>query len=240
MTNNPADKIIVALDGMDSDNVFNFIKNVKDLVWVKIGLELFVQTGPDIIKRLKDMNLKIFLDLKFHDIPATMGGACRRAAFLGAELISVHACAGSVALKEAQDCANEGANSAGLYSPTLLGITVLTSWSGNKMQEELAIRQGIKERVLYLTRLSKKIGLGGCVCSPKEIILLRKEFPLPFMIVTPGIRRKGSSSDDQIRIENPAEAIRRGASKLVIGRPITKSESPEKEFSDFCEEILSA
>ena len=109
----PADRIIVALDGMAPDQALKFAAGIEGLRWVKVGLELFVQAGPDVVAQLRDQGLRVFLDLKFHDIPATMAGACRRAAALGAELITVHACAGSEALQTAQAAAVQGAESAG-------------------------------------------------------------------------------------------------------------------------------
>ena len=124
----------------------NFAGQVEGLRWVKVGLELFVQAGPDVVAQLREQGLRVFLDLKFHDIPATMAGACRRAAALGAELITVHACAGSEALKAAQAAAVEGAQGAGQPAPTLLAVTVLTSWEEQRLQRELAITQGIAER----------------------------------------------------------------------------------------------
>ena len=121
----PADRIIVALDGMAPEQALRFAAQVEGLRWVKVGLELFVQAGPEVVAQLREQGLRVFLDLKFHDIPATMAGACRRAAALGAELITVHACAGSQALKAAQAAAEEGAQGAGQPAPTLLAVTCL-------------------------------------------------------------------------------------------------------------------
>ena len=146
------------------------------------------------------MGLRVFLDLKFHDIPATMAGACRRAAALGAELITVHACAGSEALKAAQAAAVEGAQGAGQPAPILLAVTVLTSWEEQRLQRELAITQGIAERVPALAQLSAASGIGGCVCSPLEAAALRAQHPEPFALVTPGIRPKGAAVGDQARV----------------------------------------
>ena len=163
-----AERIIVALDGMAPDQALAFNAQVEGLRWVKVGLELFVQAGPDVVAQLRDQGLRVFLDLKFHDIPATMAGACRRAAALGAELITVHACAGSEALQASQAAAIEGAQSAGLATPTLLAVTVLTSWGEQRLQRELLIGQGIAERVPALAQLAATAGIGGCVCSPLE------------------------------------------------------------------------
>ena len=231
MTRPAAERIIVALDGMAPEQALAFSRGVEGLRWVKVGLELFVQAGPDVVAQLREQGLRVFLDLKFHDIPATMAGACRRAAGLGAELITVHACAGSEALRAAQAAASEGAQAAGLASPTLLAVTVLTSWEEQRLQRELALSQTIAERVPSLAQLAASAGIGGCVCSPLEAASLRAQHPEPFALVTPGIRPKGSAVGDQARVLGPAEAIAAGASQLVIGRPITKAEDPSAAFA---------
>ena len=236
-TLHPADRIIVALDGMAPEQAMAFAAEVEGLRWVKVGLELFVQAGPGIVGQLREQGLRVFLDLKFHDIPATMASACRRSAALGAELITVHACAGSEALNAAQAAALEGAQQAGLNVPTLLAVTVLTSWDERRLQQDLVIGQGIGERVSALAQLSATAGIGGCVCSPLEAAALRTQHPEPFALVTPGIRPKGASVGDQARVMGPAEAIAVGASQLVIGRPITKAEDPSAVFAACCAEL---
>ncbi|MED5383782.1 MAG: orotidine-5'-phosphate decarboxylase [Cyanobacteriota bacterium] len=233
----PADRIIVALDGMAPEQALAFSLQIKSLRWVKVGLELFVQAGPQVVAELREQGLRVFLDLKFHDIPATMAGACRRAAALGAELITVHACAGSEALQAAQAAAVEGAQTAGLYAPTLLAVTVLTSWEEQRLQRELAIAQGIAERVPALAQLSATAGIGGCVCSPLEAAALRAQHPEPFALVTPGIRPTGATVGDQARVMGPAEAMAAGASQLVIGRPITKANDPTAVYAACCAEL---
>ena len=232
-----AERIIVALDGMAPDQALAFSAQVEGLRWVKVGLELFVQAGPEVVAQLRGKGLRVFLDLKFHDIPATMAGACRRAAALGAELITVHACAGSEALTAAQAAAVDGAQRAGQPAPTLLAVTVLTSWEQQRLQRELAIGQGIAERVSALAQLSATAGIGGCVCSPLEAAALRAQHPEPFALVTPGIRPKGSAVGDQARVMGPAEAIAAGASQLVVGRPITRADDPSAVFSQYCAEL---
>lgn len=229
-----AERIIVALDGMALDQALSFSAQVQGLRWVKVGLELFVQAGPEVVAQLRDQGLRVFLDLKFHDIPATMAGACHRAAALGAELITVHACAGSEALQAAQAAAVEGAQSAGLAIPTLLAVTVLTSWEEQRLQRELAIEQGIAYRVSQLARLAATAGVGGCVCSPLEVASLRAQHRKPFALVTPGIRPQGSAVGDQVRVMTPPAAIAAGASQLVIGRPITQAEDPSGAFAQSC------
>ena len=239
MAIHPAERIIVALDGMAPDQALAFTAQLQGLRWVKVGLELFVQAGPQVVAQLREQGLRVFLDLKFHDIPATMAGACRRAAALGAELITVHACAGSEALQAAQAAALDGARSAGLDSPTLLAVTVLTSWEQQQLKQELAVSQSIADRVSALAQLSATAGIGGCVCSPLEVATLRSQHPEPFALVTPGIRPAGSAAEDQARVMAPSEAIAAGASQLVIGRPITGSTDPGTAFAACCRELLS-
>ena len=237
MAIHPAERIIVALDGMAPDQALAFTAQLQGLRWVKVGLELFVQAGPQVVAQLREQGLRVFLDLKFHDIPATMAGACRRAAALGAELITVHACAGSEALQAAQAAALDGARSAGLDSPTLLAVTVLTSWEQQQLKQELAVSQSIADRVSALAQLSATAGIGGCVCSPLEVALLRSQHLEPFALVTPGIRPAGSAAEDQARVMAPSEAIAAGASQLVIGRPITGSTDPGTAFAACCREL---
>ena len=227
----PADRIIVALDGMAPEQALAFVAAVPDLRWVKVGLELFVAGGPDVVRQLRNQGQRVFLDLKFHDIPATMAGACRSAARLGAELITVHACAGREALTAAQGAAQESAAAAGLPAPTLLAVTVLTSWDPARFASELAIAEPVPAYVPRLAQLAASAGIGGCVCSPLEVEALRAAHPDPFALVTPGIRPAGAAHGDQQRVLTPAQAIAAGSSQLVIGRPITAAPDPAAAFA---------
>ncbi|MFM7436929.1 MAG: orotidine-5'-phosphate decarboxylase, partial [Vulcanococcus sp.] len=161
----PAERLIVALDGMGAEQALVLAAGLPQLRWVKVGLELFVAAGPPVVQRLRQQGLRVFLDLKFHDIPATMAGACRSAASLGAELITVHACAGAEALAAAQAAAVEGAAAAGLPAPTLLAVTVLTSWEQRRFAQQLAIAEPLEHYVPRLAQLAAQAGIGGCVCS---------------------------------------------------------------------------
>jgi orotidine-5'-phosphate decarboxylase len=225
----PADQIIVALDGMAPEQALAFVRAVPDLRWVKVGLELFVAGGPDVVRQLRDQGQRVFLDLKFHDIPATMAGACRSAARLGAELITVHACAGSEALAAAQAAAQESAAAAGLPAPTLLAVTVLTSWDPARFASELAIAEPVPAYVPRLAQLAASAGIGGCVCSPLEVEALRVAHPEPF-----------AAHGDQQRVLTPAQAIAAGSSQLVIGRPITAAHDPAAAFAACCAELRSS
>jgi orotidine-5'-phosphate decarboxylase len=232
-----ADRIIVALDGMEPARALAFCAAVPGLRWVKVGLELFTAAGPEVVRELRAQGLRVFLDLKFHDIPATMAGACRSAARLGAELITVHAAAGSEALAAAAAAARSEAEACGLAAPTLLAVTVLTSWEAERFRTELAIAEPPASYVPRLAGLAAAAGIGGCVCSPLEVAALRAAHPLPFALVTPGIRHAGAERGDQARVLGPAEAIAAGASQLVIGRPITVAADPAAAFAACCAEL---
>jgi len=232
-----ADRIIVALDGMEPARALAFCAAVPGLRWVKVGLELFTAAGPEVVQELRAQGLRVFLDLKFHDIPATMAGACRSAARLGAELITVHAAAGSEALAAAAAAARAEAEACGLAAPTLLAVTVLTSWEAERFRTELAIAEPPASYVPRLAGLAAAAGIGGCVCSPLEVAALRAAHPLPFALVTPGIRPAGAERGDQARVLGPAEAIAAGASQLVIGRPITAAADPAAAFTACCAEL---
>lgn len=222
---------------MAPQQALTFVGSVPELRWVKVGLELFVAAGPAVVQQLRQRGLRVFLDLKFHDIPATMAGACRSAAALGADLITVHAVAGSEALAAAQAAARAGAQAAGLPAPTLLAVTVLTSWEAARFARELAIQEPLASYVPQLAQLAAAAGLGGCVCSPLEVAGLRAAHPLPFALVTPGIRPAGAAAGDQQRVMTPALAIAAGSSQLVIGRPITAASDPAAAFAACCAEL---
>jgi orotidine-5'-phosphate decarboxylase len=233
----PAERIILALDRPDAEAALALVEAIPELRWVKVGLELFSAAGPEVVRRLRQRGLRVFLDLKFHDIPATMAGACRSASALGAELITVHACAGREALEAAQAAALQSAAAEGLPPPTLLAVTVLTSWDPVRFASELGIDDPVAEYVPRLAALAAAAGIGGCVCSPLEVARLRAAHPHPFALVTPGIRPAGAPLGDQQRVLTPAQAIAAGSSQLVIGRPITAAPDPAAAFAACCAEL---
>ncbi len=234
---NTAENLILALDALEISEVFSIVEKLPKLRWVKVGLELFLKGGPQIVVDLRKLGLRVFLDLKFHDIPETMKRACFQAASTGAELISVHAAAGKKALLESQKAAVEGALAEGFVPPKLLAVTVLTSWSKEAFAQQLLINQPIEMRVKLLASLAHDAGLGGCICSPLEVNGLRNSYPKPFELVTPGIRSIRGQTDDQERVMTPSSAIKAGASKIVIGRPITQANDPIKMFDIFYEDL---
>ena len=231
------EKIILALDGLNKNEIINFLKKCPQIRWVKVGLELFCKEGPEIIKILKKMEKKIFLDLKLYDIPNTMSATCYQISKLGVDIISLHASAGSTALKISKKASVEGSGEYNLKPPTLLGVTVLTSFSSEDLKIDFNIQTSIEENVLKLAELSFKSGLDGCVCSPRELKNLRLIYDSNFQLITPGIRLEETIKHDQKRVMTPKKAILSGASKLVIGRSIIQSDNPLRVFLDICESI---
>jgi len=236
---NSEDKVILAIDGLDINQAKSLLEKCPKIKWVKVGLELFVREGPGVIEILKGLNKNIFLDLKFHDIPNTMSAACYQVSKLGVDIISVHASAGFKALTESKKASLEGAKTLNLKPPSIVGITVLTSFSLEAFQTDLDRKNSIEDNVLRLAKLSNDAGLDGCVCSPWEAKMLRSIYKNNFELITPGIRTKIENKDDQNRIMTPNLAINHGASKLVIGRSISKAIDPNKTFLDICKSIYS-
>ena len=236
--NNPSDKIIVAIDGMDRNEAISFLKECPDISWVKVGLELFTKEGPNIINTFKDMDKKIFLDLKFHDIPNTMSSASYHVSKLGVDIISLHASAGLKALQLSKEATIKGAREINSKPPEVIAITVLTSISPQNFKYELNRESSIEENVLSLSKLTYDAGLDGCVCSPLEVKSLRDKFDDEFKLITPGIRFLINDKNDQSRVMSPVDAITNGASKIVVGRAITKNNNPNKIFSEICNSII--
>ena len=236
--NDPEEKIILAIDGLDISETKLFLERCPNIKWVKVGLELFTREGPNVIKTLKDLNKKIFLDLKFHDIPNTMSAACYEVSKLGVDIISVHVSAGSKALKASKNASIEGANVANTKPPSVIGITVLTSFSSEDFKTDLDRKDSIEENVMRLAKMSFDAELDGCVCSPWEAKNLRSIYKNNFELITPGIRTEIQNKDDQNRIMTPSEAINNGASKLVIGRPILQAKDPNEAFLNICNSIF--
>ena len=232
-----SEKIILALDGLNKNEIINFLKKCPQIRWVKVGLELFCKEGPEIIKILRKMGKKIFLDLKIYDIPNTMYATCYQISKLGVDIISLHASAGSRALKISKEASLKGSSELNLKPPSLLGVTVLTSFSSEDIKIDFNIHTSIEENVLKLAELSFKSGLDGCVCSPMELKTLRLTYDNNFQLITPGIRLEEKNHHDQKRVMTPHKAIKCGASKLVIGRSITQSENPNGVFLDICKSI---
>lgn len=229
--------IIVPLDVNNETEALAWVEALPEVTWWKVGLELFVSTGPSILEQLKQRGKKIFLDLKLHDIPNTMAGATKAAASFGVDLLTVHATAGRNALQRTLEAAQTGAEKAGVAPPKLLGITVLTSLTAQDLAFDLKIPVELPEYALQMALLCQEVGLAGAVCSPQEAQQLRQVCGDEFLLVCPGVRPLGSQTADQKRIMTPAQAMLAGASYLVIGRPITAAENPRQAWLDINREL---
>lgn len=234
----PEERLILALDGCDGDEALALAAGIPGLCWVKVGLELFISAGPGIVTQLRSRGLQVFLDLKFHDIPATMAGACRRAARLGAGLLTVHASAGLEAMAMAQKAAAEAATAAGVPAPLLLAVTVLTSWRPQPFRQQLAVADPLSAHVEHLARLAAQAGLRGCVCAPRDAARLHRQQPA-MALVTPGIRLRRIQGDDQARAMTPTEAMATGATWLVVGRPVTQAADPGLAFAQLRQQVAA-
>jgi orotidine-5'-phosphate decarboxylase len=233
-------RIIVPLDVPSADAALVLVDSLPQVGFWKVGLELFVSAGPGILQALKDRQKRIFLDLKFHDIPNTMAGACRAAAGYGVDLLTVHAAAGKEAIQAANAAAREGAQAAGLEPPQVVAITLLTSIPFPTLSMELKIPLELTDYVLQMSLLTRDSGLSGVVCSPQEAAKLRRFLPQDFVLVCPGVRPTWADSNDQQRAMTPTDALRAGANYLVIGRPITSAANPAEAFQRICDECAPA
>ncbi len=223
--------VIVALDFSSMKHCLAFTEKLDPaLCRVKVGKELFTSSGPELIRHLQVQGFDIFLDLKFHDIPNTVAGALKAAADLGIWMVNVHASGGRAMLEAAREAL------AGKGSPLLTAVTVLTSLAQEDLQE-IGITRPLHEQVLSLAMLAASCGLDGVVCSSRESMMLRRNLPTDFCLVTPGIRPAGDSLDDQKRVETPASAIRQGSTYLVIGRPLRQAPDPGRKLQEIMLEI---
>lgn len=231
------DRLIVALDVSTMQQMKDIVDTLGDAVsFYKVGMELFYAAGEDTVAYLRDCGKSVFLDLKLHDIPNTVAQGVKSLTRLGANLITIHGQGGAVMLKAAADAAREAAEELGVERPKLLAITVLTSfddttWSGIGGQLPIA------DQVRRLALLAKDAGVDGVVASPLEAKLIREACGDDFLIVTPGIRPAFAAANDQKRIATPSSALRDGASRLVIGRPITKADNPREAVRMILEEM---
>lgn len=234
----PRDRLIVALDVADLAQAERLLDQLQGLVTTyKVGSQLFTAAGPAAVECVRKRGGRVFLDLKFHDIPTTVAGAVREAVGLGCVMVNVHASGGSVMMRAAAEAAAEAARILSVPPPLLLAVTVLTSLDRAALQRELNVPLSVEGEVLHLASLAQAAGLNGCVASPHEARLLRRALGSGWVIVTPGIRPAGSSWDDQARSLTPGEAIRAGADYLVVGRPITQPPDPAVAARAILEEL---
>lgn len=211
--------LITALDFFDTETALELVDRIGPSgVWYKVGKQLFTSAGPDIVRRLKDKGKKVFLDMKFHDIPNTVSQAVTAAAKIGADLCNVHASGGPAMLT----AAGKAARDAGI---SLVAVTVLTSMDAGELTA-IGISASPEEQVARLAMLTEACGVSGVVCSALELSAIRRVCGSGFVTVVPGIRPADSSVDDQKRIMTPARAAAAGADYIVVGRPITKAGDP--------------
>jgi orotidine-5'-phosphate decarboxylase len=220
----PRHRLIVALDVSTAAAARKIVAAVGDSAHAyKVGMQLYTAEGPSVVRDLVDSGRRVFLDLKYHDIPNTVGAAVRNASQLGVSMLTVHAAGGGKMLKAAVEAAQSAPQSA-----LVLAVTVLTSLDDTELGK-IGVRGGVLDHVLRLAALALSNGCQGVVASAQEAGALREEFGSDFSIVTPGVRPAGSGPHDQARVVTPAEAIAAGASHIVVGRPITEALDPAGE-----------
>jgi orotidine-5'-phosphate decarboxylase len=228
--NDPRQRLIVALDVSSAAAAQKIVAAVGDsALTYKVGMQLYTAEGPQVVRDLVAAGRRVFLDLKYHDIPNTVAKAVEEAAKLGVSMLTVHAAGGGKMLQAAADAARN-------VNPALvvLGVTVLTSMDNHDL-DKIGVRGTVPDQVLRLAALALNDGCGGVVASAREAPEIRHELGQDFALVTPGVRPEGSGTDDQVRIVTPAEAISAGASHIVVGRPITAAADPAAQ----AREILS-
>jgi len=229
------DRLIVALDVSSATQARQIVQSIGETASTyKIGKQLFTAEGPQIVRDLVSSGRKVFLDLKFHDIPNTVAASVGEAAKLGVTMLTVHASGGSKMLKAAAEAAAQSP-----AQPVVLAVTVLTSLSDADLAE-LGISGSVQTQVLRLGSLARAAGCGGLVASAKEAAELRRELGQDFAIVTPGVRPSGTAAGDQARVLTPKEAIAAGATYLVVGRPILEAASPAQAAAAIVSEIGEA
>ena len=232
------EKIIVALDVETADEARRIVGELGGQVGAfKIGLQLFTAAGASFVRELTAAGAKIFLDLKFHDIPNTAAKASIEAARAGVWMFNVHAAGGGEMMRRTAAEVGEFCDREGLTVPKIIAVTVLTS-SNQKTLNEIGVRENLDEQVLKLAKLTAQSGLNGVVASPLEIKLIRENLSdKNFLIVTPGIRPNSATKDDQRRVMSAGEAVAAGADYLVIGRPILKAADKSAAVREILEEI---
>lgn len=216
-------ELIVALDVQSRAEAVEKVKLIGDPVgFYKIGLELFTAEGPDVVKAVKDLGKRVFLDLKFHDIPRTVERAVRSAGTLGVDLLTIHSVGGKAMIQAAAEAAAEF----GAAAPKILAVTVLTSLDQADLADVGIAGRTPAEQVAAMAAFATANGANGLVCSPKEVGALSRALPGGTLFVTPGVRPAGAAVGDQKRVATPADAVRDGATHLVVGRPILAAADP--------------
>jgi len=234
----PRDRIILALDVPGYDEAVETVRKFAGHIAIfKVGSELFTSTGPKVIRQIHLMGKKVFLDLKFHDIPNTVAKTATAVARLGVFMFNVHTLGGLEMMKRAAEAVRKVSLDENIDRPKLIGVTVLTSIDQAVLRDELGIGLRMSAQVKHLAGLALKAGLDGVVAAPEDAENIRGHAGKGFLIVTPGIRPSWAAPDDQKRMLTPKEALRRGADYLVIGRAITSQPDPLDALKRIEEEI---
>ena len=237
----PAERIILALDVEGYDEAIDIVQRFrKDLDIFKVGSELFTSAGPGIVEKINAMGKKVFLDLKFHDIPNTVCKSALAAARLGVFMFNVHTLGGFEMMHQAARILSKLSLEKNIDRPKLIGVTILTSIDQKALRDELGMDVRMSTQVKHLAGMAQRAGLDGVVASPEDAEIIRPRFGKGFLIVTPGIRPPWAPPDDQKRMATPKQALRRGADYLVIGRAITAQPDPLSALRRIEEEIAGA
>jgi len=232
------DRIVLALDVDDDQEALGIVAELKETVGMfKVGHQLFTAFGPDIVRRIINLGGRVFLDLKYHDIPNTVAKASAEAVKLGVSIFNVHALGGLDMMRAAAESARETAGKLNIPLPIVLAVTILTSMEEKNLRKELKITRSLQREVAHLARLAQRAGMHGVVASPQEIKMLRRAVRGEFVILTPGVRPAWSGLDDQKRVMTPGEAVAAGADYIVVGRPILKAPDRREAVKKILEEI---
>jgi orotidine-5'-phosphate decarboxylase len=231
--NQAPQRLIVALDVSSAAAARKIVAAVGDCACYKVGLQLYTAEGPQLIRELVNSGRRVFLDLKYFDIPNTVAAAVTEAARLGISMLTVHAAGGATMLKAATEAASA-------VNPDLmvLGVTVLTSWKDGDL-EPVGMQGRLEDQVLRLGALALANGCHGVVTSAREASLLRAKLGGKFAVITPGVRPEGSARGDQVRVVTPAEAMAAGATHIVVGRPILEAKDPGAQARDILLQMAS-
>lgn len=236
---NPKDRIILALDVDTHEEAIKLVKELAPYVGAfKIGMQLYNSIGPTIVQEVNQLGGRVFVDLKFHDIPNTVGAAGKVLTRLQCHMFNVHAAGGREMMQRVAGEVKKEAAALGIEPPLVLAVTVLTSISEQQLKEEMYVEGlNVRELVVKWAVMAKESGLDGVVCSPREITAIRDACGAEFKIVTPGIRPSWSEANDQKRITTPWDALDMGADYMVIGRPITQADNPRAAAMRIIEEL---
>jgi orotidine-5'-phosphate decarboxylase len=228
----PRERLIVALDVSSARDALKIVASLVDSVQTyKVGMQLYTAEGPQMVRDLVGSGRKVFLDLKYHDIPNTVAAAVREAAKLGVSMLTVHASGGTKMLRAAVEAAREKDS-----GPQILAVSVLTSMDDQDLNE-IGVHGQVVDQVVWLASLALEAGCSGVVSSAREVKTLREKLGTDFLAITPGVRPAGTAHGDQARVTTPAEAIAAGATHIVVGRPIIEAANPAEEAAKILQEL---